>query len=286
MRGWKGGRPNFPSVLQLTCGAHRLGLQTDRIGPNALGIELMFEQIRNFRDFGGLPTSDGGVVRSGVFYRSAELTLATINDCARLEEIGVRTVIDLRSSSEREERPNASGLPPTIEQVVREYAYSTADLARVASESSFQPEVLRNRMLNAYRNMHVNHVVSFRNLFNRLLTDRAPVLVHCAAGKDRTGCAAALVLSALGTPRDAILEDYLLTNNDMDETVRRFSAGHDNRDVRAADWGPLAQANADYLNAFFLELDSTAGGVERYLRDELGVDGASRDRLIQSYTER
>jgi protein-tyrosine phosphatase len=134
-------------------------------------------------------------------------------------------------------------------------------------------------MQESYRNYVRYNTPSFRALFAHLLEDRAPLVIHCTAGKDRTGFACALILHALGVPDDLIAQDYLLTNrfyrrdpsasSDLPEEVRRV----------------LASVEASFLAAGFDAISADYGDLESYLSDGLGLGAQQRARLQARYLE-
>jgi protein-tyrosine phosphatase len=116
-------------------------------------------------------------------------------------------------------------------------------------------------------------------LFDRLLHSDKAVIVNCTAGKDRTGLATALVLSALGVPRDTIMQDYLLSNSALDMDRLLADAGLNALPADAIK--PLLDVEPAYLDAAFEQIDKDYGSVENYLKRELGVDRAAIQRLRQ-----
>jgi protein-tyrosine phosphatase len=123
------------------------------------------------------------------------------------------------------------------------------------------------------------NTASFRALFAHLLEDRAPLVIHCTAGKDRTGFACALILHALGVADDLIAEDYLLTNRFY---RRDPSASSDlPEDVRQV----LASVEASFLAAGFDAISTDYGDLESYLSDGLGLGGRERAALEARYLE-
>ncbi len=134
-------------------------------------------------------------------------------------------------------------------------------------------------MRDSYRSYVQQNTPRFRTLFTHLLEDRAPLVIHCTAGKDRTGFACALILHVLGVADEVISEDYLLTNrfyrrdptasNDLPEDVRRV----------------LASVQPPFLAAAFEAIDADYGDLESYLTDGLGLGSAERTALQGRYLE-
>ena len=123
------------------------------------------------------------------------------------------------------------------------------------------------------------HADNFRLLFDHLLDENTPLVFHCAAGKDRTGIAAALILLALGVPRSVILDDYLLTGLHW-----KVDAEH-KTDLPPEVAKVLVSVDAAFLHAAFKAIDEDFGGIENYLGEQLGIDPLRQERLRALYLE-
>jgi protein-tyrosine phosphatase len=140
---------------------------------------------------------------------------------------------------------------------------------------------MRAAMIDLYRHIPSDHAPSYRVMLDRLATGNAPLLINCAAGKDRTGIGAALILGVLGVSRALIEGDYLLTNTYAD-WERLFSSDQvviDSSLRRAPEiMAPLLAADIAYLNAFYDVLERNHGGLDGYI-DSLGVDASALERM-------
>lgn len=170
--------------------------------PTALDRSIQLELVFNLRDLGGLPAGDGGTVRRGQVFRGDGVHRLAGDDLERVRELGLRTVIDLRTDAEVQrgrfpvdEHPVAWHHLPVLRRI-----WSDDDL--VANEGD-AAGFLRDR----YLDMLVHGGDSIAAAVT-LIADGAPALFHCAAGKDRTGVIAAMVLGLLDVPHDAIIDDY------------------------------------------------------------------------------
>ncbi len=239
---------------------------------------LSLEGASNFRDLGGYPTSDGRSIRWRQIFRSNHLGHLTAADIDIVRRLGVRSAFDFRGVEERAvavcgvEDITVHSLPiePTVVAALR---------ARLAA-GSLSAEDAMEIMRESYRGYVRQNTHSFRTLFSHLVEDRAPLVIHCTAGKDRTGFACALLLHALGVPDDVIAEDYLLTNRFY---RRDPSASTDlPDDVRQA----IGSVEASFLAAGFEAVRDDYGGLEDYFRDGLGLGvrerAALRERYLQS----
>ncbi|HEY0566770.1 MAG TPA: tyrosine-protein phosphatase [Xanthobacteraceae bacterium] len=232
----------------------------------------------NFRDLGGYPARDGRAVRWRQIFRSNHLGHLTDADIEVLRGLGLKSAFDFRGTEERAaaicglEEIAVHSLPvePTVVASLRARRDAGTPLS-----SADALEVMRD----SYRNYVRLSTPSYRTLFGHLLEDSAPLVIHCTAGKDRTGFACALILHALGVPDDVIAEDYLLTNRFY---VRDPSHSPDlPEEVRLA----LASVQASFLGAAFEAIRADYGDLESYFRDGLGLGAEQRQTLQTRYLE-
>ena len=229
----------------------------------------------NFRDFGGYATRDGHRVRWRQIFRSNHLGHLTASDVEVVRGLGVRSAFDFRGVEERAaaacviEEIAVHSLPiePTVVAALR------ARLQARALSSADALEIMRE----SYRNYVRQNTHSFRELFAHLLEDRAPLVIHCTAGKDRTGFACALLLHALGVPADVIAEDYLLTNRFYRRDPNSSPDLPD--DVRQA----IGSVEASFLAAGLDTVRADYGDLEDYFRNGLGLGGPERSELKARY---
>jgi protein-tyrosine phosphatase len=232
----------------------------------------------NFRDLGGYPARDGRAVRWRQLFRSNHLGHLTEADVEVLRGLGVRNAFDFRGTEERaaalcavaEISTHSLPVEPTVVAALR--AIAARGTALSAADAL---DVMRD----SYRNYVQENTRRYRALFAHLLEDRAPLVIHCTAGKDRTGFACALILHALGVSGDVIAEDYLLTNRFYQRDPSASSDLPD--DVRQV----LGTVQASFLAAAFEAIDADYGDLEGYFRDGLGLGAAERAQLEQRYLE-
>jgi protein-tyrosine phosphatase len=232
----------------------------------------------NFRDLGGYPGEDGRTVRWGQIFRSNHLGHLTETDIGVLRGLGLKNAFDFRGSEERavaacaiaEIAVHSLPIEPTVVAALR---------ARRAGGAPLAPTDALEVMRDSYRNYVQQNTPRFRSLFAHLLEDPAPLVIHCTAGKDRTGFACALILHALGVAEDRIAEDYLLTNR----YYRRDSSASNDLpdDVRQV----LGSVEASFLAAAFDAIRANFGSLQRYLDDGLGLGAGERARLQARYLE-
>src|SRR6266404_4149256 len=179
--------------------------------PTAPTRHLNLAGASNFRDLGGYATKESRTVRWRQIFRSNHLAHLTDDDAVVLRSLGVRSAFDFRGSVERAEA--LCGMSDiTVHSLPVEPTVVAALRAIAASGTPLSTEHAVEVMRDSYRSYVQSNTQHFRALFAHLLEDRAPLVIHCTAGKDRTGFACALILHTLGVSEDIISEDYLLTN--------------------------------------------------------------------------
>ena len=247
-------------------------------------------QGSNFRDLGGYQGAGGKHVRWGKIYRSGGTPLLTPEDQAMVRGLGLQTMIDLRSSEERV-------LAPSKIEGVRYQAVGYSMLTMMGGRTSFGGD---ENMRASYRTFPVILAPQLRIVFSELLSGRGPVAYNCSAGQDRTGFATAMVLLALGAPRETVFADYHLTTAarrpeyempKLDKTlasrdpVAGLFAGYQD-DPRAAKPQPLFDSEHHaWLEFALAEVDGRWGSVENYLDKELGVGAPELSKLRALYLE-
>lgn len=244
------------------------------------------EQGSNFRDIGGYRAGDGRHVRWGLIYRSGATPMLTTGDVARVRALGLRNMVDLRSSEERVLAPSRiEGVAYTA------VGYSMAGILKMASQGP------AGGLYGAFPAMLAPQL---RIVFDMLKRNDGPIAYNCSAGQDRTGFATAMVLSALGVPRDTIVEDYHLSTTyrrpqwEMppinaaafpDNPVALFFArgAHAGADRKPQ---PLYDMNGkSMLLDAFAAIDAQYGSVDAYLEREVGVTAADLAMLRTNYLE-
>jgi protein-tyrosine phosphatase len=243
---------------------------------------ILFEGATNFRDLGGYPAGEGRRTRWGQVYRADNLAGLTDADLVRLEALSLRTLIDFRLPMERQMSPDRLPLGCSIRKFELGFipAGTIEMLALVKTGAIAAPE-LERRVTAQYRLFCVDHVEEFRQTF-AIAQDASsyPLLLHCTSGKDRTGFAAALLLLAIGTPRETVLEDYDLTNR-YRRSVPHLLGPETPEEIVTL----LLSAQPKYLEAALKEIERVYGSFDDYLNTALGVGAAARRRLVEMLTE-
>ncbi len=279
-------------LLVAVCG---LGLAAfERASENTVDrsrvIEL--EGARNFRDIGGYETADGRTVKWGEIYRSDKLSDLTAADYETLDDIDLETIVDFRSDAERADAQTVWGNNDDPEILNLSIGDNAADwsstLSRQLQSGDFTKEQITDTFIDMYRAMPIDAAEQYKTMFARLADgEHRPLLMHCTAGKDRTGVGTALILSALGVSRETIMADFLLTNDvaDVDRALPFVAAGFSKRaghEIEPETLRPLVGVDAAYLETTFETIDAEYGSVDAYLDEALGVTPDVRTALQKS----
>jgi protein-tyrosine phosphatase len=230
----------------------------------------------NFRDLGGLPTEDGGRIRSGMLFRSDTMQELTEDDVEVLvERLGLQLVVDLRGPAEveREGRGLLAGFP------VRH-----VNLPLDSKDDRAIPDLALDTLVQHYLGYLEVSAGALAEAFRVLADDGLPAVVHCAAGKDRTGVTTALVLRAVGVPAEVVAEDYARSAPAVPQVLarlRRLPSYADRIDQLPVD---VHACEAQTMTQFLTEVDTQFGSVPAFLVDaglESAVVPRLRERLVE-----
>jgi protein-tyrosine phosphatase len=251
----------------------------------------LLQSAPNFRDIGGYPTADGAIVAKGKIYRSQVVAAPTEADHETLRRIGVRYVCDLRGARERANTP--SRWPEGVAPVERnldigvDVRAGAERLLALLIEDPTAAGVRRMMTLN-YSLLPQAFADGRLKLFldDLLDGDNFPAVIHCTAGKDRTGFVCAMVLTALGVPEDSVIDDYMLTERFIDFDTMMTNSAHYLKAITGDRISPddamlrmLCGVSPDYLAASFAVIEEQYGSVDGYLEETAGLDAAKRERL-------
>lgn len=238
------------------------------------------EGTPNFRDLGGLTTIDGRVTRHGVLFRSSAFEELSSRDVRLLiDDIGLRTVIDLRSADDRETSQ------PLLDTGVR---YINLPISRGGPTTSLERPMAadgRVDMPRIYRMYIEVSTPAIREIISELTSGATPAVFHCAAGKDRTGVVAAILLSAVGVTHDAVIADFMQTERALDAIVAYLHRRPAYADV--VDRFPPGTMDVDpkFMSDFLDDVDRTYGSMSTWLTEHAGVSTESVARLEELLVE-
>lgn len=258
--------------------------------------ELEFEQLYNFRDFGGYKTTDGRKMKKGILYRSDELSHLTKKDVQTLKKLGIKTVIDYRSPKERQENENKN-----FGQKKTYFLTPVADIAALASaeygeidlddQSNLTPELVEFLMIEQNRAFVTDPTckIAYKEMLAIYLDpENGTIVQHCRGGKDRTGYGVALLQGLLGVERKSIIKDYLLTNlykkekNQQSLEKIKKETG-DTSLVKAI--GYFKKADARFLGTALNDIEEHYQSIENYAKKELLITEDQIQYLKERYLE-
>ena len=238
--------------------------QPESIMSSSNSTTFALQGASNFRDVGGYLTTNGQRVRRGRVFRSDHLAGLTDADVARLQALGVGHSLDFRGVAEFTATPYDI---PGVQRVALTIEPTVVARMQALVAQGIEPttEETVELMRETYRDFVNRNADTFGRFLKHLLEQPTPQVFHCTAGKDRTGFAAALLLSALGVDQATIEHDYLLTN----QLYRR--------DPRLEGKGPahvmqvLWQVQPEFLHAAYEAVDAQHGGMQNYLHGAIGL---------------
>ena len=258
---------------------------------------LPLEGQNNFRDLGGYRTADGKYIRWGLLYRSGQLANLTAGDYEYLQPLGIRLVCDFRADDERSHQathwpgdaPEFFSTPIGTDASGRNTR--TAELRKLLLERA-SPEQMRAFMKSVYPDMPLAAAPQFQRILARLLSAQGASMVHCSAGKDRTGVFSALLLLTLGVPRETVIEDYLLTNRYTmaDDTIARTAVAYQKllglEVVPPTEvLKPVMSVDRSYIEAALETIDKKYGSFDEYRRKKLHLSDPEVEKLRTRYLE-
>ena len=257
---------------------------------------LPLEGGRNFRDLGGYRTTDGKQVKWGKLYRSGVLTGLTDSDYTYLANRNIEAIVDFRSTSERKEEPTywRTG-EPQVYSWDYDLDVDMTEFTEMLGDPEFSVEKFDAMMTEMYPGLAESQKPHYRAMFSELVDDDKPVLFHCSAGKDRTGVAAALILTALGVDRETVIADYELSEQYLDpgEFFDKLENPTSEQQAMAAFYermpesmkGIILRTRGPYLEAVFATMESQSGSVLGYIQKELLVSDEQLAILRAYYLE-
>ena len=260
------------------------------------GQSLGIESVSNLRDLGGYKTSDGTTVAGKLVYRSNQLYNISDKDMEKIAGLDLKVDFDLRTALERDAKPDE--LPAGVKYVSLDVMADAGQAGPVLLDQLFSDPEAANAALGggkaealfiaSYRQFISlpSAQESLRSLFLSLGDqEQLPALFHCTTGKDRTGWAAAVLLTILGVPKETVMEDYLRSNDYIlpmyQKVIDDFVAAGGDASIPQAILG----VKQEYLEAAFDEVNVKYGTIENYFSQGLGIDASQQKALRDLYLE-
>jgi protein-tyrosine phosphatase len=263
----------------------------------SLGLALGVATVPNLRDIGGYPARDGDTVARGLVYRSDAFIGMSAEDIKKIAPLGLKNDYDLRVTAEAKAEPDE--LPPNVRRHLLNVMADVKSAALPDINALLRKPKEANVVLGdgkaealfieGYREFITLPSArrAYRTLFISLADSKnLPAVFHCASGKDRTGWAAAALLTLLGVAKETVMADYMRTNEytlpQSASVIDGFVAAGGDRAIAEAVFG----VKPEYLEASFDEMQKRYGTIEAYFAKGLGIDAAGqkalRDRFLPS----
>ena len=265
-------------------------------------MRIEFEGMSNARDLGGMVGHGGKKIKMGRLIRSDNLSPATDNDCQKLQNYGLKVIVDFRTDDEIKASPD---------KVIRGTTWMKNPILEslttgITRKESKAPSSLAEILLNFSNELGAKGKAWLASLYIPLVTDEfclngyrkfldivkenksGAVLYHCSAGKDRVGMGTFILLSALGVSREDIIKDYLLTNESYAAVINEAKAlgierGVDKEIIDTIE--PLSGVDISYIMSAITAIDNVFGGLDGFFKNGLGVDDSYINELRESYLE-
>lgn len=251
------------------------------------GYVAGFPAILNLRELGGIEAADGRRVRHGLFYRGSTLCDLNAGQRGIVDGFNLSRIIDLRAKSEALNKddyvPKGAiylRIPGMFDADGNEMDFSPAAIGRMLASGKDPLAVMRELYVSMAHGNPAMHA-----LVDCLLEDNVPLYFHCGAGKDRTGVAAAIILTILGVNDGAIIENFLLTNLYRAELIENPPAELPPMIDSPETWSRANAVDEDDLRAVLAAMDEGVSSREEYLEKEFGLDAAALKELRDRYLE-
>jgi len=251
---------------------------------------ISFKKVVNFRDIGGLITSEGKTVKWGKIFRSDNLSTLKDKEFEKFKALHIKTVYDLRTPSEI--APKQDNLPDNVNYIPFPIINDNGDLLSKMKSKVINGEISEQQsnemMLDLYKTSVTDNTL-LKELIHKIINSDEPILYHCSAGKDRTGVVTALLLSILKVDRETIIEEYMLSNFYRNQKIKSMLG----KAKMATIIKPHLQTKVienfmcvdrDYINAVFEVIDTKYGGTDNFIANQLGITEQERSIIISKLT--
>lgn len=254
----------------------------------------------NFRDIGGYLNQHNKRVRWGKCYRSAQLDRLTDQGIAEMSALNIKTVIDLRFADESSRFPTVAAAFEDAEFISWQDHSEETEVVERSNEmqlswkdslDSNDPVKVREAMRVNYPKKLYSHRAIYRTMLLKIISGQTPLVFHCAAGKDRTGVAAALILSLLNVADEIIVQDYLLTQQEIAGMAEFWMSGGAVDNANYSDFQtklmsrpkevlqPIFEADIAYINTLLEYVNQQYGSFEAYALEKLQLTTEQLEQL-------
>jgi protein-tyrosine phosphatase len=255
--------------------------------------DLLFDGLYNFRDIGGLETSDGRRMKTGILYRSDELSRLSERDIEKMRKLGIQLICDLRTAREQKSKPsklvNKEGI--TIVNVSiydQSQEFSRFEFFKFLTGSSKIID-FRKIMTDLYSSLAFTSGEDIRKILLTITEqNQLPVLIHCTGGKDRTGFIAAILQLAAGVPYQKVMDHYLYSNEVIGPRMKKietFIRWMSLFRAKPEQIRPVLEVRREYLDEVYQEIIARYGDINTYLASVCGVSEETFVKLRKMLVE-
>lgn len=263
------------------------------------GTSLGLESLPNLRDLGGYKTKDSLTIRHGLLYRSSQLYHVSETDKKKLEALKLKYDFDLRTTREREAKPDE--VSTAVRNVSLDMLADESEDAYVKLDDLTRDPKRRSTVMGggtaeaetAMKQIYCDMVTlpSAKKALSQFFTTLAqagssPALFHCSSGKDRTGWASAVLLTMLGVPKEQIIKDFERSNDYIlpaqKTVIDNFVKAGGEPGIMPAILG----VKGIYLEAAFAEVNRVYGSMDRYFIEGLGIDPTKQKAIRDAFLEK
>ncbi|WP_010252884.1 tyrosine-protein phosphatase [Myroides injenensis] len=254
--------------------------------------QLFFRKVDNFRDMGGIETTENRTVKWGKLYRSGHLHKLKNKEFDKINSLSISTIIDLRTDREIDKKPDR--VPHGVEYFNYQAYDDSEDMFSKTKKDVIKgkvtPEQSADLVKEFYKVYPTHDPDKVREIIITILDNDEATLFHCSAGKDRTGMIGAIILSILKVDKETILEEYLLSNDYRIASVSKrmklakfgktFFPKLNYEVVENFSW-----IKPEYIQAMFEEIEEKYGSMDNYIEKALKITPEQRQQYITKFTD-
>jgi len=251
-----------------------------------------FEGLYNFRDIGGVETSDGKVMRKGVLFRSDELSRLTVQDINKINSLGLKLICDLRTPREIKSKPSRMDGQGVIVKNIsihdKSQEFTHFDFFMFLTKKSKSID-FKELMMEMYQNIAFSSLDKIRTIFLLLSREEnLPALIHCTGGKDRTGFITAIIQLLVGVQHETVIDNYLYSNELIEPRMRKvekFIQIMSLFQLSSERIRPILEVRREYLNEVLSQIYKKYGNIETYLSESCNIPSECLKNLKEHLLE-
>lgn len=232
-----------------------------------------FDGLYNFRDIGGFKTLSGRTMKTGILFRSDELSRLSLKDLERINQLNIKSICDLRTPHEQRSKPSRIRIEQGIEVINISIHDKSQEFTRLEFFKFLVSKSSTIDFEKIMRDLYYNMAFVSHEQINKVITllseqNNVPALIHCTGGKDRTGFISAVIQLLVGVPYQTVLNDYLLSNDLIAprmKKVEKFIRWMSLFQVSPDRIKPMLEVRREYLDDIYNDIMKNYGGIEDYL---------------------